>query len=175
MFMYNKNKRTPIFTPKKIPDGFKRAQENERIANVIEQIGKLYGDISNPPMVQIFVHSERCGVCRDSIQLWKNIVAELTRVLPTYNGLDIEFDKPSTFGDSKLNGEQIYKFFKMTGVPFVIQNFKIEQKSIRGNKYNAVMGLNKFFVSYEGAIAPYGFLSKIFKVENEFVKRLSSG
>ena len=110
-YLYGNKKRIPIFTAKKIPDGFKRAKENERIAQIIDRIGELYGDIGNHKMIQTIIYSEKCGVCTESLVLWKNIVAELSRVLPTYIGSEIEFDKASDFNGAKVNGEEIYKFF----------------------------------------------------------------
>lgn len=171
---YGSKRRTPIFTPNEIADPIKRAQENERISKLIDKIGELYGDFKSPTMIQIFVHSRKCPACRQSFPLWKNITSELKRVLPTYYYFDVEFDfEKEILPNVRVSGEMLYVSFGASGIPFVVQNFEVVTRRLRNSpEYKSIRTAKEWFISYEGSIHPYGFLSKVFKVENPFVNSL---
>jgi len=176
--LYNQKNRISIFTPKKIPDPFKRAAENNRIWKVIDKIAELYGNINNPEMLQILIYSEKCGACIESLPIWNNLTAELKRVLPTYLSVALEFNKYTTFRNVKTNGEEFYRAFgekKHASLPLVLQNFEIYKKKDSKNKYYPIIKkINGLIIIYEGLISPYSFLSKTFKIENDFIMRIYS-
>lgn len=173
-YFYGSREKVAIFTAKEIGNGFKRADHNEKISRIIAKIGEEHGDIGTPNMTQIFIHSEKCPSCKESLPIWRRITKALKQVLPTYFSQEIEYDKESDFNGMRITGREIYNFFKMSGIPFVLQNFEIVKRFVSdGSEYYAVESKKTWIPSYEGSIHPYGFLSKIFKTKNDFVESLS--
>lgn len=176
----NRQKGRPITDLSKYVDFFGSSERgsiaNASINEMLEEIERLYENGSTPSMLQIFVHDKDCDHCKASRPYWEKLKVALSKRLFKYKGMAVEIMEPVVIDgnplyidDVKMSGGLLYKYYKATGVPFILQNFKVERLSKKGSNGKSMIVNTKFFISYTGEIQPFSFLSSIFNIPNRWM------
>lgn len=161
---------------------------NAKINEMLEEIESLYNNESLPYIIQILVYDKDCEHCKASLPWWdkdnpyakigKGTLTEALekRLKPKYQHTKAEIMEtvvvngtPLYIGNRKMTGGLIYTMYKSTGVPFVLQNFKIERIMKRGIIEKKLIVSAPFHISHTGDLQPFSFLSSIFEIPNKWM------
>jgi hypothetical protein len=159
----------------------KGSKANYKINEMLDEIEDNYSKGGMPDIMQLFVFSDECPHCIASMEPWKKLTDALRkRFGEKYRTGKVELNDIVMIDGEKLliNGKEItglhlYKMFEATGVPFVVQNFDVNDIRGRGGKIIArEIIIVPWYISMRNEIQPGSFLSTIFKVRNRVIDAL---
>lgn len=176
-FEYGKPK-GDVFTQQQYPKltDQKLREYNHYIHEMIADIKKKYfgNGMETPNLFQYLVHMHDCHECAKVVEPYQNLSRELMKNIPFFEGILLEIRESTTLqllngSTMTVSGRYFFDKFQQSGVPFVVQNFKIDTIKSKHGSYVDVISQVSPWISWEGSFPIFKFLAKIWKIENKRV------
>jgi hypothetical protein len=163
--------------------------DNSKINEMFDTIEKLYDNKSKngtmPDIWQIMVYSKDCPHCQNSLPIWEKLAEGLEKRLRKYHHAEIELGDDIEIDGQRITGADLYRTFnskrikdvertikdvqRTSGVPFFLQNFKIDEIRTRTVIMKSIVE-TEFHVISVGELAPFSFLATAFEIPNKYIE-----
>ena len=153
--------------------GEESSYKNQKINGMLDKIEKYYYKPTMPSIGHVMVHSATCEACKKSMVIWEKLTLALEKRFPgKYLHEEVELNEHYEIDGETITGAFLYQKYKVTGVPFFLQNFK-PTIVLRKKKTSAEvrqLTSTEFFTVHVGFLQPFKFIAASFGVPNDFIE-----